>query len=126
MLARSEPASGSVIAMAATASPAIAGARNRLFCSSVPNRATGGVAISAWTAAALRYHCARLVGVGSVPIGQSGTHRSSLGFGHQEAAQEDAEAQASQDAEEDPLAAPRARLAEFPHRRCLASRAWSV
>src|SRR5262249_10082583 len=47
----------------------------------------------------------------AISANQSGTHRSSLGFGHQEAAQEDAEAQASQDAEEDPLAAPRPRLA---------------
>ena len=53
MLARSEPASGSVMAIAAIASPAIAGARNRRFCSSVPNRETGGVAISAWTATAI-------------------------------------------------------------------------
>src|SRR5215471_1041983 len=53
MLARSEPASGSVMAMAAIASPVIAGARNRRFCSSVPKRATGGVAISVCTATAM-------------------------------------------------------------------------
>src|SRR5262249_8884242 len=76
---------------------------------------------------ALRYHCARLVGDGHFPTVSSGTHRSWLGFGYQEAAQEDAEAQASQDAEEDPLAAPRARLGEFfPQRRSFAERAQAV
>ena len=53
MPARSEPASGSVMAMAAMASPAIAGARKRRFWASVPNLNTGGVAISVWTATAI-------------------------------------------------------------------------
>ena len=45
MPATSEPAPGSVMPSAAIFSPRIAGARNRCFCSSVPNFHTGGVAI---------------------------------------------------------------------------------
>jgi hypothetical protein len=40
-------------------------------------------------------------------------YRSSLGFGHQEAPQEDAEAQASEDAEEDALAEARSRVVRY-------------
>ena len=43
--ATSEPASGSVIASAAIFSPRIAGASQRACCASVPNVASGGVAI---------------------------------------------------------------------------------
>ena len=43
--ATSDPASGSVTAMAATADPAIAGARNSVFCAWVPSSARDGVAI---------------------------------------------------------------------------------
>src|SRR5262245_37396947 len=71
--------------------------------------------------ARLRYDCARLVGVWALPARWIGTYRSSLGFGYQEAAQEDAEAQASQDAEEDALAAPRARVAGLPPRHRFAA-----
>ena len=46
----SEPASGSVMPSEAIFLPAIAGARYSCFCSSVPNRCTGGVAMSVCTA----------------------------------------------------------------------------
>jgi len=42
--------------------------------------------------------------------GRKNTSRSWVGFGNQEAAQEDAQAQAQEDVEEDPLAATGARL----------------
>ena len=45
MAATSEPVSGSVIASAAIFSPRIAGASQRSRCASVPNVASGGVAI---------------------------------------------------------------------------------
>jgi hypothetical protein len=53
MLATSEPASGSVMARQAIFSPRIDGTRYRCFCSSVPNRSIGGVAISVWTPMAI-------------------------------------------------------------------------
>ena len=46
----SEPASGSVIPRHEIFSPLIAGTRYSCFCSSVPNRNTGGVAMSVCTA----------------------------------------------------------------------------
>ena len=63
MPARSEPASGSVMAMAAMASPLIAGVRKRRFWPSSPNLKTGGVAISVWTATAIARppQCARAI-----------------------------------------------------------------
>jgi len=45
----SEPASGSVTAMADTVLPAIAGPRYSRFSSSLPNSASEGVDISVWT-----------------------------------------------------------------------------
>ena len=51
--ATSEPAPGSETPMQATASPAIAGARNSRRNSSEPNRASAGVAISVWTPIAI-------------------------------------------------------------------------
>ena len=51
--ATSEPASGSVIAMAAILVPAIAGRRYRSFWSSVPNCSMEGVAMSVWTDSAI-------------------------------------------------------------------------
>ena len=46
----SEPASGSVMPRQAIFSPRIAGTRYSCFCSSEPNRNTGGVAMSVCTA----------------------------------------------------------------------------
>ena len=48
--ATSEPASGSVMPRQEIFSPRIAGTRYSCFCSSEPNRNTGGVAMSVWTA----------------------------------------------------------------------------
>jgi hypothetical protein len=53
MAATSEPASGSLIPRQAIFSPRIAGPRYRSFCSGLPNRSIGGVAISVWTATAI-------------------------------------------------------------------------
>jgi hypothetical protein len=53
MLATSEPAPGSVIPRQAIFSPRTAVVRYRSFCSGVPNRSMGGVAISLWTAMAM-------------------------------------------------------------------------
>ena len=50
MPATSEPASGSVMPRQEIFSPRIAGTRYSCFCSSEPNRNTGGVAMSVWTA----------------------------------------------------------------------------
>jgi hypothetical protein len=50
MPATSEPASGSVMPRHAIFWPLIAGTRYFCFCSSVPNRCTGGVAMSVCTA----------------------------------------------------------------------------
>ncbi len=47
--ATSEPAPGSVTAIADTISPAIAGTRNCCFSSSLPNWCSEGVAMSVWT-----------------------------------------------------------------------------
>ncbi len=44
------PASGSLMPMQEIFSPRIAGTSHSCFCSSVPNRKTGGVAMSVWTA----------------------------------------------------------------------------
>ncbi len=46
--ARSEPASGSVMAMASTELPAMASGRKRRCCSGLPNCRMGGMAISVW------------------------------------------------------------------------------
>ena len=48
MPATSEPAPGSLMPSAPIFSPRIAGARKRRFCSSVPNRQIGGVAMPMW------------------------------------------------------------------------------
>ena len=50
MPATSDPASGSVMPRQEIFSPLIAGTRYSCFCSSVPNRNTGGVAMSVCTA----------------------------------------------------------------------------
>ena len=51
--ATSDPASGSVMAMAAIFSPRMAGSSQRRFCSSVPNSWIGGVAMSVCTPSAI-------------------------------------------------------------------------
>ena len=50
MPATSEPAPGSVIPRLPILSPAIEGGRYFCFCSSLPSRWIGGVAMSVWTA----------------------------------------------------------------------------